>query len=398
MPTSPDPSAWQAAAQRALKGAALKAFRTPDGLTIEPLYGPGRSPRQAPLARASGQDRPWDIRVRIEHPDPAAANRLALEALEGGASSLLLAAPTSAEALARTLDGIVLEAATVALEGSSLEAAQWLAAAAKGSPRARLGFHLTDVKATKAAAPLAGAYPLASLFLAGGILHHEAGGAPALELGVAVAQGLGYARALSGAGIELRQAFDAVALGLAVDDGILTSIAKLRAAREIWGRITAACGAASAARIEARSSGRMLQSTDPWTNLLRLTAAGFAAAVGGADAIVLGTFTDALGRPAERARRISRNIQLILMEECGLGQVADPAAGAWAVEALTDQLAHEGWAAFQEIERRGGPAAARPWIADEAAKTSAARAAAGAPILGVTVYPDPDPAPVELGA
>ena len=41
----------------------------------------------------------------------------------------------------------------------------------------------------------------------------------------------------------------------------------------------------------------MLTRADPWTNLVRLTSAGFGAAVGGADAVVLGAFTDALGPP-----------------------------------------------------------------------------------------------------
>ena len=63
--------------------------------------------------------------------------------------------------------------------------------------------------------------------------------------------------------------------------------------------------------------------------MLRLTAAGFGAAVGGADAVVLGSFTDALGLPTAFARRQARNTQLVLMEEAHLGRVADPAAGAW---------------------------------------------------------------------
>ena len=70
--------------------------------------------------------------------------------------------------------------------------------------------------------------------------------------------------------------------------------------------------------------------------MIRLTAAGFAAAVGGADAVVLGAFTDALGLPTAFARRQARNIQLVLMEEAHVGRVADPAGGAGYVEALTD--------------------------------------------------------------
>ena len=139
---------------------------------------------------------------------------------------------------------------------------------------------------------------------------------------------------------------------------------------------------------------------DPWTNLIRLTAAGFAAAVGGADAVALPPFTDPLGAPAALARRLSPNIQLILMHESGLGHVSDPLAGAWAVEALTEALAREAWGLFQEIERQGGALAALEsgFIAERTAATREAREAAIAderlPILGVTLFPETLPTPI----
>ena len=146
----------------------------------------------------------------------------------------------------------------------------------------------------------------------------------------------------------------------------------------------------------------MLTAIDPWTNLLRLTVAGFAGAVGGADALVLGAFSDALGAPAERARRLARNTQLILAEEAHLGRAADPMAGAWAIESLTDQLARQGWSCLQAIERQGGLAAALSsgFVAAEIEGVRAARETAigegGLPILGVTRFPDPEPLPVEV--
>ena len=122
----------------------------------------------------------------------------------------------------------------------------------------------------------------------------------------------------------------------------------------MWDRIAGACGAAVPAHIEARSSRRMLARTDHWTNLIRLTAAGFAAAVGGADAIVLGAFDEPLGREPELlARRQARNIQLILKDEARLGEANDPAARCWALEAQTD-LARAAWSRFVAIERQGG--------------------------------------------
>ena len=108
--------------------------------------------------------------------------------------------------------------------------------------------------------------------------------------------------------------------------------------------------------LTATTSERMLARRDPWVNMLRATAACAGAAFGGADAVSVLPFTWALGRPDAFARRIARNTHLVLQEESGLGRVVDPAAGAWAVEKLTRDLAGKAWELFQDIERKGGMA------------------------------------------
>jgi methylmalonyl-CoA mutase len=381
---------WLAAVKKTLKGATFEtlAGRTPDGLAVAPLYTTRDAPAPITFPRAPrGGERAWDIRAAVAHPDPTHANAHILEALGGGASSVLIkidpnghdgVALGSPEGLARLLDGVRLELAPVALEAGFLgpACAEWLAAAAKSSPTAPLAFHLDPFSpfaaaglspglienhlrtAAGVAARLAETYPKASLFRASGRVVHEAGGSPAAELAFAAACALAYAKALVSAGLPAEAAFGRIVLALSADGDIFTSIAKLRAARLVLAKIAGACGAGGPARIEARSSRRMLTTVDPWTNLVRLTVAGFAAAVGGADAVVLGAFTDALGGPGPLARRLARNTQLIAMDEAHLGAVADPLAGAWAVEALTDQLARDAWSHFTRIEAAGGVARA----------------------------------------
>ncbi|MDQ2861575.1 MAG: methylmalonyl-CoA mutase family protein [Pseudomonadota bacterium] len=415
---------WLAAVRKTLKGAAIEtlAGRTPDGLAVRPLYTAAdpTPPATFPHARRDGAAA-WDIRAAIAHPDPARANAQMLEDLAGGASSILIridptgrngVAVGSADGLARLLDGVMMDVAPVAFDAGflGLQAAQWLAAAAKASPGAPLAFHLDPLSAFGAAGASPGpvehhvtvaadyasrvaeTYPRASLFRTGGGLVHEAGGSPGLELAVAAACAVAYARALVIAGMSADVAFGRIVLGLSVDGDVLSSIAKLRAARIVWAKISGACGAAGPARIEARSSRRMLTRADPWTNLVRLTAAGFAAAAGGADAIVLGAFTDALGLPSPLARRLARDTQLILMEEAHLGRVADPLAGAWAIEALADDLARAAWSRFTAIEAAGGiaPALASGMIAAEVQADRAALKGAIAggeiKIVGVTDF------------
>ena len=190
-----------------------------------------------------------------------------------------------------------------------------------------------------------------------------------------------------GAGLPIAKAFAGITLGLSADADYFLTIAKLRAARAVWARVATACGADPVARVEARSSRRMLTAKDAWTNMIRLTAAGFGAAVGGADTIVLGNFTDALGLPTEFARRQSRNAQLVLMEEAHIGRVADPAAGSGYIEAMTDQIARAAWAELQTIETAGGLIAALTsgHIARQVAAANAARPEPR--IIGVNAFP-----------
>jgi methylmalonyl-CoA mutase len=376
--------------ERTLKGAPLETLRsrTIDGIPIEPLYSFDQTPPPLDFDRAPRPlGRGWDIRVPVRHPDIDQATAEIRQALEGGAASVLChldpsggngVATGDAEDLARLLDSVLTDVAPVALDAGfhGPLAAEWLSRAAKASPAAPLCFHLDPLGAFARAgrsdgpiashivasadvgAGLAVPHPRASLFLASGAVVHEAGGGEAAEVAFAAACALAYARALEEKGVAPAEAFSRIVLGLAADGDPLVSIAKLRAARMIWRRITLACGVPCPAKIEVRSSRRMLTSADPWTNLVRITAAGFAAVVGGADAVVLGALTDALGLPAPFARRLARNTGLILMEEAHVGAVADPAGGAWAFEALSAALARAAWEKLQALEAAGGAAPA----------------------------------------
>jgi methylmalonyl-CoA mutase len=423
----PDRQAWLALVEKTLKGAPIESLtrRTLEGLEIRPLY-------EAVTGAFPAKPGPgWDLRALVRAGGPAAANADALADLAQGAGSLLVridpsgetgVAIGSADALARVLDGVLLEVAPVALDAGFLgaKAADWLGAAAKGAPAAQLAFHLDPlsafalagespgpieahlIAAATVAARLAETYPKASLFLASGRAGHEAGGGEALELALAAASALAYAKALVRAGLPAADAFGRIVLGFAVDADYFLSLAKLRAARRVWARLTQACGAAGVARIEARSSGRMLTRADPWTNMIRLTAAAFAGAAGGADAIVLGAFTDALGAPTAFARRQARNIQLVLAEEAHVGRVIDPAGGAGYLETLTDEIARAAWSRFQAIEAAGGVVRAlesghiAEFVAQSRAEIAARIERREAKVLGVTDFPIHDGVAPEL--
>lgn len=425
---------WLKLVEKTLKGESFEdalVRKTADGLAIQPLYTDG--PVTVRDLRPRDAERPWDLRMRVSHPDPKQAGAEGLKDLENAAASLLIAIdPTgkdgvaigSADDLAKALDNVLLDLAPVALDAGYLgpKAADWLGALAKNAPNAPLAFHMDPLTAfaTTGASPgpieshvvsaatvgarLSATYAKATLFLATGRAAHEAGGSNTEELALMAASAVAYAKALTKAGLSVEEAFKRIVLGVTVDGEYFTGIAKMRAARALWARITAACGVDVPAVIEARSSHRMLAKADAWTNLLRLTSAGFAAAVGGADAIVLGTFTDAIGLPTAFARRQARNTQLVLMEESHLGRVADPAGGAWYLDTRTDELARAAWGGFQAIEAAGGVIAALQsgLVADAVGKTRDAQAAAYADksrkILGVTAFPNADDKAPEVQA
>ena len=430
----PSRAEWLEIVEKTLKGAAFEkrlVSKAYDGPALQPLYTADQTMRSPARALPGDMDRPWDLRTRINHPDPRAANDEALSDLVGGGASVLLCIDPSAKDgiaagseadLAKALDGVLLDLACVALDAGYLgpQASDWLGNLAKGAPQAPLSLHMDPlstlartgaspgpieshiVSAATVGVRLSKTYPKARLMLASGQVVHEAGGGDIEELAVMLASALTYAKALNRAGMALDEAFGKLALGLAVDGEYFVNLAKIRAARLLFAKLTAACGVEQQALIEARSSDRMLTRYDPWVNLLRLTAAGFSAATGGADSIILANFTDAIGLASTFARRQARNMQLVLMEESHLGRVADPAGGAWFLESLTDDLARQAWTRFQAIEAAGGliHALTCGMIADQVAKTRTERQAAIAKrkdgLVGVSEYPNLKETPVEV--
>ncbi|MDQ3125796.1 MAG: methylmalonyl-CoA mutase family protein [Pseudomonadota bacterium] len=425
----PSPADWRGLAEKALKDRPLESLvhLDADGLAVRPLYAAVTGGAALSAPRPSDSDgRAWDVRTLIEGDEASAVNTAALADLEGGAASVLLkgAVLADSEPLARALDGVALELAAVGLDAGldGPEAANALAVAAKGSPRAKLMFHMDPISAfaetgaapraieahltlaANTAARHAGAYPEASFFLASGRVVHEAGGSIGQELGFVAANAVALLRAAVAAGMTPEAALTGTVLGVSLDQEYFDGLAKVRALRLMWRSLAKAFGVETPAVIEARSSRRMLSARDPWPNLLRLTAAGYAGAVGGADAVVLDGLSRANGRSDAFARRQARNTQAVLMEEAHLGRVDDPAAGSWFLDARTRDLAGAGWAEFQRIEGEGGlivslkTGGVQDRVAAARAEREAALASGAAQLVGVTKFIDPDPRPAPFEA
>jgi methylmalonyl-CoA mutase len=384
---------WLRLVDGVLKGAPFDkrlVARTYDGLAIQPLYA--RAPDAQPVAaRAPG--RAWSVMQRVDHPDPAAANEQALHDLENGATGLSLVMAGSlnangygldgsADALARALDGVYLDAGiAIDLELSPFvrDPALHLAALVKqrgvAPETANIRFGLDPIPSIAAAGRAPVPWPEFSkrfvatvtqlsregfrgpFAVADARVIHNAGGAEAQELAFALGCAVAYLRALEASGVALDTARRMIYFRLAADADQFLTIAKFRAIRKLWTRVEQACGLAPVpAHVAAETAWRMMTRRDPSVNILRSTIAVFAAGLGGADAITVLPFTAAIGLPDRFARRVARNTQLVLLEESHLAKVSDPTAGSGGIEDLTQQLCGAAWALFQEIEKAGGAA------------------------------------------
>jgi len=419
---------WRKLVEQVLKGAPFERLisTTYDGLSIEPLAQ--RHADARPVAGRPGAAA-WQVLARIDHPDPALGNEIALRELNNGAGGLALVfagavgdygfgLPASEEALGRVLEGFDFNAgATLEFDISPHAAAAVDAMLAKGfaSSQRGAGVRIGHDPIGAAAATGSAARPWSEeaphfarrlaalardgfrgkLTVADGRVIHNAGGSEAQELAFVLSVALAYLRALEAEGVALDTARRLIFFRLSADADQFLTIAKFRALRKLWARVEAACALApEPAFVSAETAWRMMTRRDPHVNILRATIAALAAVLGGADAIAVLPFTAALGLPDRFSRRIARNTQLVLLEESHLAKVTDPAAGSGAVEDLTDQLCQAAWTLFREIEATGGIAPAlasgsfQQKVADVHAKRAAAAARRQDALTGVSIFPN----------
>lgn len=381
---------WRAQVDKVLKGADFGkklVHRTADGIAIQPLYAKANG-----VFAARGGAEPWRVVPVIDLPDVAAANAQILTDLEGGADGIALAMAGSraargaglvletVEDFDRLLDGVRLDLIAMRLEPSPwtgrVVAALMMALIEKRGHEGsalNIDFGLQPIddfaNTGRAPAPMPVMVARASEVITsvsarkirGAVLRcdgrtvHEAGATEAQELAYLLASAVAYLRSCADNTIAVATMRDLLSFTVVADTDQFLGIAKLRALRLLWDRVQDACGLKpTAAKIHAETAWRTMTRRDPHTNMLRTTIAAFAAGVGGADSVSALPYSRAIGLPDAFARRVARNMQLILIEESNLAKVADPASGSGAIEALTDALCEKAWMAFQQIEREGG--------------------------------------------
>lgn len=428
---------WEAAAQRVVGERPLESLgRTVAGdVRLEAMHDDRPPAPTLGIGQRSAMLRAtrWQVRARIAAGDPAQADAAIAEALRAGADAIEWVPAFPGTAGVRVADGdgasTALATATandtpVYVRSGAMAGPWWVArthAAREHGKPARGGVLAAPLGALAADGCLPGPIArcwddiaacvrdsegvLLDVVLCTALPAHDAGADAVTSLGFLLAQLSATRRALSERGVEPEAWLQRAWIELGADGDALTAIATVRAARAVHARWLATEGVVAAdfpARLHVATTRTGLARHDPWTNLLRSNAEAAAAAIGGADAITLPAWDEGIGDAESAPRRLALTMQAVLQREGHLRRVADPAAGAYAIEHLTDGIARGAWAFWQEIEAAGGLLAAlasgtvQRRVRADRNRRERAIATRKEAVIGVSVTPnltEPPPAP-----
>lgn len=139
-------------------------------------------------------------------------------------------------------------------------------------------------------------------------------------------------------------------------------VAKFRAARRMWAKITKDLGAtdpkAQMLRFHTQTGGSTLTAQQPQNNIPRVTIQAMSAVLGGTQSLHTNGFDEAIALPTEEAARIALRTQQIIGFESGIVDTVDPLAGSYFVEALTNEVEAAAWEYINKIDAMGGSVAA----------------------------------------
>ena len=235
----------------------------------------------------------------------------------------------------------------------------------------------------------------------------EAGSTAVQEVAFTLANGLTYLQAASDAGLTVDQVAPTMSFFFAAQMHVLEEVAKFRAARRLWARLVRDRYAPQTPRsmmlrFHTQTAGAALTAQQPDNNVVRVTLQALAAVLGGTQSLHTNARDEALALPTEASVLLALRTQQIIAYESGVTPTADPLAGSYLVEHLTDEIEQRAEALISQIEATGGvlPAIERGWIQREIAESAYREAQAiergDQVVVGVNRFESAAPARVEL--
>ena len=191
-----------------------------------------------------------------------------------------------------------------------------------------------------------------------GNIFHNSGSSIVEELAFSLAQGADLISKLVDLGLSVDEISSRIKFNFAVGSNYFMEMAKMRAARMLWAQVVKAyepkSDDACKIHVHAITSDWNKSLYDPYVNMLRTTTEAMSAAIAGVESLTVRPFNEVYEDTTEFSERIARNQQLLLKEESYFDRIADPAAGSYYIESLTNSIAEQAWALFLEIEEAGG--------------------------------------------
>jgi methylmalonyl-CoA mutase len=345
-------------------------WRPEPNISIQPFYT-REDIQPLPLPALPITQAGWLTQERITYTDEKTANQQAREALIQGASALdfdVSAADISSINLALLLQGIKLTDTPVSftlrqLPGEFIPNLQTLAPYQwKGSlnydPLTQTDRDISGIEALAKAFDQTGPFPDFYTLTVNSASFQKAGATVTQEMAYLLAAFVEYAHQLTERGIEAEVIFNKTLFSVDIGTSFFMEIAKLRALQVLYAQLAAAYGVSTPRLfIQAKVAFPQNPEEDPYNNLIRSSLAAMAAILGGSRALQIMPYN---GQAEDTfARRMARNISLILKEESYFAQVANIPDGSYYIESLTYMLAQEAWRLFTDIEAEGGYLQAR---------------------------------------
>jgi methylmalonyl-CoA mutase N-terminal domain/subunit len=187
----------------------------------------------------------------------------------------------------------------------------------------------------------------------------EAGSTAVQEMAFTFANAIAYIDAALERGVEIDSVAPRISWIFNTQNNFLEEVAKYRALRRMWARIMRERYGAKDPRswmfrTHVQTGGATLTAQQPDLNIVRTTYQGLASVLGGVQSLALSCYDEALALPTEEAQRIAVRTQQIIAYESGAGDSADPLAGSYFIEWLTNELEKGAWEYINRIEEMGG--------------------------------------------
>jgi len=190
----------------------------------------------------------------------------------------------------------------------------------------------------------------------------EAGSTAVQELAFTLANGKAYLQAAMQKGLDINVFAKRLSFFFNCHNNFFEEIAKFRAARRMWAKLTQSLGATDPAaqklRFHTQTGGSTLTAQQPLNNVIRVSNQAMAAVLGGTQSLHTNGYDEALSLPTEAAAKVALRTQQIIAFESGVTDTVDPLAGSYFVEALTDEVEAAAWKYIDIIDSKGGSVAA----------------------------------------